>query len=140
MLAGDFTAFTSPACNAGRQVTLRAPFVNNQINPALYSSAAKKIAAQLPSTTDPCGNVRYSSPQKNNQGQIIGKMDYQASANHSMLARYMVTFDQQNASWPSSGNVLTTAIPDAYQKHTAHSLALGDTRILGPNCVNVFRL
>ena len=29
MLAGDWTAFTSPACNAGRQLTLRAPFVNN---------------------------------------------------------------------------------------------------------------
>src|SRR5438093_9490355 len=33
MMAGDFTAFTSPACNGGRQLTLRAPFVNNQINP-----------------------------------------------------------------------------------------------------------
>jgi hypothetical protein len=39
MLAGDFTAFTSPACNGGRQVTLRAPYVNNQINPALFSPA-----------------------------------------------------------------------------------------------------
>src|SRR6266850_1330209 len=26
MMAGDFTAFASPACNGGRQVTLRAPF------------------------------------------------------------------------------------------------------------------
>src|SRR5205814_434336 len=26
MLAGDFTTFASPACNAGRQITLRAPF------------------------------------------------------------------------------------------------------------------
>ena len=37
MLAGDFTAFASPACNAGRQLALRAPFVNNRINPALFS-------------------------------------------------------------------------------------------------------
>ena len=42
MLAGDFTAFTSPACNGGRQVTLRAPYVNNQINPALFSPAASE--------------------------------------------------------------------------------------------------
>src|SRR6185436_1772549 len=77
---------------------------------------------------------------KNNQGQVIGKVDYQASANHSILARYMITFDQQNASWPSSGNVLTTAIPDAYQKHTAHSLALGDTQVFGSDVVNSFRL
>src|SRR5213079_1222854 len=33
MLAGDFTAFASPACNAGRQITLRAPFVGNRIDP-----------------------------------------------------------------------------------------------------------
>ena len=48
MLAGDFTAFTSPACNGGRQVTLRAPYVNNQINPALFSPAAMNLAKRLP--------------------------------------------------------------------------------------------
>src|SRR5207244_4451247 len=31
ILAGDFTAFASPACNGGRQMTLRAPFANNRI-------------------------------------------------------------------------------------------------------------
>ena len=33
MLAGDFTALASPACNSGRQVALRAPFVNNRVDP-----------------------------------------------------------------------------------------------------------
>src|SRR5438552_18949947 len=28
MLAGDWTTFASPTCNTGRQITLRAPFVN----------------------------------------------------------------------------------------------------------------
>ena len=44
MLAGDFTAITSPACNGGRQINLRAPFVNNRINPALFSPAAMNLA------------------------------------------------------------------------------------------------
>src|SRR5437667_4601553 len=48
MLAGDFTAFTSPACNAGRQITLKAPFVNNRINPSQFSAAAIQIASKLP--------------------------------------------------------------------------------------------
>src|SRR5256885_12256957 len=39
MLAGDFTAFASPACNAGRQITLRTPFVNNTVNPASFGQA-----------------------------------------------------------------------------------------------------
>src|SRR6478672_6177188 len=36
MLAGDFTAITSPACNAGRQITLTGPFAgaNNKIDPS----------------------------------------------------------------------------------------------------------
>src|SRR5438034_4235315 len=32
MRNGDFTAFASPACNAGRQINLSAPFVNNTID------------------------------------------------------------------------------------------------------------
>src|SRR5438046_3293307 len=36
MLAGDFTAVTSPACQAGRTIALRAPFVNNKVDPALF--------------------------------------------------------------------------------------------------------
>ena len=38
MLRGDFTAVASPACNAGRQVTLRAPFVNNRMSPGAVRS------------------------------------------------------------------------------------------------------
>src|SRR5579872_885186 len=36
MLNGDFSAFTSPACQ-GKQITLAAPFVNNQISPTQFS-------------------------------------------------------------------------------------------------------
>ena len=33
MMAGDFTAVASAACNSGRPVALRAPFVNNRLSP-----------------------------------------------------------------------------------------------------------
>ena len=39
------------ACNAGRQITLRAPFVNNRIDPALFSKPAVRFASKLPSTS-----------------------------------------------------------------------------------------
>ncbi len=61
MLAGDFTAFASPACNGGVQKNLGAPFVGNTVNPALFSKAALNITSKLPTTTDPCGLVRYRS-------------------------------------------------------------------------------
>src|SRR5207244_6589967 len=62
MLAGDFTAFASAACNVGRAVTLRAPFVNNRVDPALFSRPALRLASKLPQTADPCGKVIYSNP------------------------------------------------------------------------------
>src|SRR5262245_2872740 len=140
MLAGDFTAFASPACNRGQQITLRTPFVNNQIDPRLFSPAAMNIAKQLPSTNDPCGDTRFSAPQHYDQGQVIGKVDYQSvGGSHSMFVRYMGTFDDQVPSWPSSGNVLTTRPEDAAQKHRAHSLTGGDTHVYGSNTVNAVR-
>src|SRR5882672_912722 len=59
MLAGDFTAFSAPACNAGRQITLRAPFVNNRVDPASFSPVAVKVSARLPKTNNPCGEITF---------------------------------------------------------------------------------
>ena len=55
--------FASPACNGGRQITLGAPFVDNRIDPARFSPAAMNLAARLPTTTDPCGQVQWSAAQ-----------------------------------------------------------------------------
>jgi len=37
MLAGDFSAFASPACQSGRTIALRPPFVGTSLSPSLYS-------------------------------------------------------------------------------------------------------
>ena len=47
MLAGDFTAFASPACNGGRQIALRGGFENNRIDPARFSPAALNLVKRL---------------------------------------------------------------------------------------------
>jgi hypothetical protein len=140
MLAGDFSAFASPACNRGQQIALRAPFVNNQIDPRLFSPAAMAIARQLPTTTDPCGDIRFSAPLGYDQSQVVAKVDYQGSGGHSIFGRYMLTLDEQTPAWPTSGSVLTTRAEDNAQKHTAHSLTLGDTRVFGTDTVNAFRV
>src|SRR6185503_6088790 len=57
MLAGDFTAFASAACNAGTAKNLGAPFVGNKVNPALFSKAALAISARLPAADNECGQV-----------------------------------------------------------------------------------
>src|SRR5439155_11887920 len=84
MMAGDFTAFASPACNSGRQITLRAPFANNQINPSLFNKLAVAIGSRLPVSSDPCGLFRYGTANSENDYMTIGRIDYQRSAGHSI--------------------------------------------------------
>jgi hypothetical protein len=141
MLAGDFTAIASPACNAGRQVALRAPFVNNRIDPAQFSRAAVTISQRLPATADPCGEIRYSVPLDNNDKQFVARGDYQLSANHSLFARYIDTFENRLPTLSRTGNILTVRREFGANKQArAVSLALGDTLVLGANVVNAFRV
>src|SRR5437870_10882359 len=79
MFAGDFTAFASPACNVGRQITLRAPFVNNRIDPALFSKPAVTFAKLLPGSSDPCGKIIYGNKSYINNPMAVGRIDYQSS-------------------------------------------------------------
>jgi len=141
MLAGDFTAVASPACNAGRQVNLRAPFVNNRINPALFSQAAVKIAQRLPSSDDPCGEIRYSVPLDNNDSQTVARVDHQWSTNHSLFGRYIDTFERRLPTLSRTGNILTVRREfGANKRARAQSIAFGDTTVVGANTVNAFRV
>src|SRR5258705_5384551 len=74
MLAGDFTAFASPACNGGRQITLRGGFENNRIDPARFVRAALNLVKYLPTTTDPCGQVTYTLRNDSDEKQYVGRV------------------------------------------------------------------
>src|SRR5207249_2298580 len=89
MLAGDFTTVTSPACNSGRQVTLRTPFVNNQVDASSFSPAALNLVKRLPTTPDACGEIRFGRKAEYDDHTTLGRVDYQASDKHSLFGRYM---------------------------------------------------
>jgi hypothetical protein len=137
MLAGDFTTFASPACQGGRQVNLGAGFMGNRIDPARFSPAAVKLAGHLPKTTDPCGQITYSIPDDRDEGQYVGRVDYQMGANHSTFGRYMASRDKKPPAFGTTGNVLTTVNP--LIDNLAQSLTLGDTKVFGNNTVNALR-
>jgi len=137
MMAGDFTAVTSPACNAGRQVTLRAPFVNNRIDPALFSRAAVFIASKLPQPDDECGRVTTRVPLDYNEGQSVAKVDYQWSTNHTVFGRYLGTPRTDRPPYPRSGNIL--AQTPVGRDSIAHSVTFGDTLVFGDSTVNSLR-
>ena len=138
MLAGDFRDFASPQCNGGRQVALRAPYVNNQISPALFSPAALNLAKRLPSTTDPCGLITYDVTSDRDEKQTLARVDYQLSSKHSFFGRYFLTrFTQPSAYAGGSDNVLKTVNQGA--NDWSHSLTLGATTVISASTVNSLR-
>jgi hypothetical protein len=137
MMQGDFTAFASAACNAGRALTLRAPFVNNQVSTTQFSPAARAIAAKLPTTTDPCGRVQYTIPTSIDESQSIGKVDFQLNQSQSLFVRYIATTLFQPPPYEQSQNLLSTATGGT--DNLAQSLTAGHNWVLSSTAVNSFR-
>ena len=147
MMAGDFTAYMSPACNGGRVVApLRAPFVDNRIAPALISPAALNISRQLPTPLDACGQVFTGVPNNQNEAQIPVRLDFQASEQHSFFGRYMLTTDSRVIPLDlAPDDILTTGSqgPAAVVSGTddvAHSYTFGHTYVINSAMVNSFRV
>src|SRR5262249_25779297 len=141
MMAGDWTTFASPTCNGGRQINLGSPFINNRIDPGRYSQPALNIAAKLPPPQAECGKITYSVPQKPDEYQIVGKVDYQHSAKHSLFGRYVLTsYVAPHPYVLSNHSLLTLSALDGGFDNLAQSYALGSTYLIGPNTINALRL
>src|SRR5437016_13809801 len=132
-LAGDFTTLSSPACNAGRQVTLRAPFVNNRVDPSQFSKAALALAARLPKAQDDCGRIAYGVATRPTEAQVVGRTDFQWTTNHSIFGRYMATTYDTPPPKDFTDNILTTTVGG--RDNFATSVTIGDTYLIGPNIV-----
>ena len=138
MLTGDFATFTSPQCNGGRQVTLRAPYVNNRIDPALFSPAALNLARRLPTTTHPCGEITYQLPADSDEMQVLAKVDYQSGTKHAFFGRYLVTrFTQDPGYDGGSDSLLKTSSKGSDM--SSHSTTFGATTVFNASVVNALR-
>ncbi|PYS13524.1 MAG: hypothetical protein DMG15_10865, partial [Acidobacteria bacterium] len=151
MLAGDWTAFASPACNVGVQRVLRAPFVAGPSTPkgttytidtGLYSKPALYVvnyrgAKPFPTTDNPCGEITYGNRNAENDGVYVGKVDYQQSAKHSLFGRVLLT----SAVVPNPWDYNTSLLQDTgYRSGLASSYTFGSTYLVSTNLVQAFRL
>jgi len=137
MLNGDFTTFTSPACNGGRQVTLTGGFTSNQIDPSRLSPIALNFARYLPvDQADSCGRVQYGIPNNNTEHQGLAKVDYTLNNQQSIFTRYLYAVYENPATYDGA-NVLT--LSRTGQKNQAHSIVLGHNLVLA-SFVNAFRV
>jgi len=139
MLAGDFTAVASAECNSGRQITLKAPFVNNRIDPALLSPAARKFTALLPTSTDPCGEVQWATSDRRNIHEPIARIDYQATKDQLFFGRYMVYMNDFPSPWTGPGDSLFKANNEG-TRDRLKALVLGQTQIVSSALVNAVRV
>src|SRR5438093_414394 len=139
MLAGDWTGVAAPACNNGQQKTWAFPFVNNRIDPALFSKAAMTLATEyLPykDTVDECGKTVYGRRQNSDEQMTVGKIDYQINEKNSLFGRYergsLFTPNNYNGT-----NILSLSIPDYTRRF--HSFVLVNTYSLSPTTISAFR-
>ena len=144
MLAGDWTTFASAGCNLGTPRTLRAPFVNNQISPALYVRPAVFMANRLLDslkqdgiTPNPCGRITYNTPSNETDRQYVGKVDYQVSDKQSAFLRLLATAQKVPNSFSLTPNLLNWSNPGLDQ--LASSYAFGDTYLISPSMIQSFR-
>jgi TonB dependent receptor len=136
MLNGDFTTLASPAC-AGKQVTLGAPFVNNQISLSLLNPVALNVLKKVPVSPDPCGKYQYGIANPQREHQVVGKMDYIRSEKNTLIGRYLIS-DYINPDGAVSGNLLTTTRPGLTYRD--QNLTLGDSYVFSPGTINSVHL
>ena len=100
------------------------------------------LAKRLPATTDPCGEIgSYErSGGERNERQVVDRVDYQLSANHSLFGRYLATLRKQGLPRCRTDNILTMTDASVGLDNLAHVAAFGDTTCLGANTVNAFRV
>jgi hypothetical protein len=138
MLGGDFTTIASAACNNGKPITLGAPFNGNKIDPSQFSPVALNLVHNklFPTTSDPCGLIRYGSVPKTNEGITTGRVDYQISGKHSLFGRYLEARLDTPTDYDGA-DILT--LGNGNQLQRAYSFVLGDTYSISPTAVNSFR-
>ncbi len=151
MLTGDFTALSTPAC--GSRPALRtadgvdstptgfgAGANTNKIDPSLFSPVALNVAKRLPQPQDACGRVIYGSPTVDDQFQIVGRTDWQASPRHSVMGRVLLTGLDRPVPYNdlSPDNILT--VRTGGRTELAQSYSIGDTWLINSNTVASVRL
>jgi hypothetical protein len=125
MLRGDFTAVGT---------TLTGPFVNNKVDPALFNSAAVKIAALLPLGQDPAtGLLRYSNPtQRDNYDEGMGRLDYTISPKQQVFLRNFI-YEYTRPGIASATNLLAGIVGS---KGIYLNDAIGHTWTMSPTLLN----
>jgi len=145
MLAGNFTVAASPLCNSGRQITLKAPFVNNIVAPSLLNaSAEEEMTKFFPTPPDQnCGRITYSAVSDNQEYAGVTKFDYRFNEKHTLFGRYNAAHEFSPPSQglaPATPQTILSSVVSAGTDDLVQSGVIGDTYIFGPTTINSFHV
>jgi hypothetical protein len=136
MLKGDFSAIASAACNTGGAIQLKGGFVNNQIDPKLFSPASVKLASQFPVPDNPCGKVLFDRINNSDEDVLTTKVDYTVNNKQSVFGRLLISSYFSPADY--DGKTILSPTKSA-STDRAYSGVFGHTFLLSNNTVNGFR-
>src|SRR5688572_8691215 len=105
MLAGDWSAFNQ----CYRPTWRDTDFADGSVSPSRFSPAALRLAARLPQAENPCGEVRWGDQIERHDKQMISRVDFTHTANHTIFGRYMGTLHDQTVPFAKNDtNLLST--------------------------------
>jgi hypothetical protein len=140
MLAGDWTAFN--ACHGARWNTgLGADFADGQVNPAIYSPAAVRMAARLPQPVGSrahCGELLWGNHVDRHDKQTVTRLDYQHSGNQAFYGRYMATLHDQPVTFDPDNLLTATQIGSGFRDR-AHSVIVAHNWVVNPTTASASR-
>jgi len=134
-IRGDFSTMMGAGCQSnGRAKTLRAPFVNNQTSASNFNAQSLALLRFVPVSTDPCGNISFTTPQVLNEDQGVLRIDWNHSMKHSIFGRFFSTDFRSPVPFDPANILPQGGTSSQYARF--QSLALGDTYTLSSNIVN----
>jgi outer membrane receptor protein involved in Fe transport len=136
MLAGDWSQCPQDLANLPAPV--KSLFTNNKISPTQYDPASLKLAALLPQSSAPCGNTSFGLITRINNGEYVGRADYQTSQKNTLFARYYRNHYFRPPSMNFTPDNILTSTQGALDD-TDQSWAFGDTYLFSPTLVNQAR-
>jgi hypothetical protein len=98
------------------------------------------LLSRFPKPENECGEIHWGRPASSDDGQFIGKVDYQRTSVHSIFGRVM--YVTQNRTVPYTMMPEQTRILSVSQGGTDNLgsfYTIGDTYLFGANTVNSFR-
>jgi hypothetical protein len=141
MQQGDWSAIASPACNGGKQLSLKNPSTgavlpNNQIPVSIFSAPALKMLSFFPAAEDVCGTSHFGTVANQTEHTGLARGDYQLNSKQTLFLRYFVTHSLQPTPYDGK-NPLSMALSGA--DDLVNSGVFGHTFVINASMVNSFR-